>query len=105
MAGRVTVGIENSYARSDFSAALDELPVLPFWKILCDAASSGLTAFGKLVDATVLGPELIFDAVDDEFGVRERRRVRPFLHQAPDVVRVEMRDQNRADVGEVDRKS
>ena len=102
MAWRVAVGVEDSHARRDFSAALDQLPVLPFRKILGDAPTRRLAAFGQLVDAAIRRPEFVLDFVRDEFSVRERQRVGSFLHQAPDVVGVKMRDENGADVVVVD---
>src|ERR1700690_1088116 len=102
MAWRVAISVEDSDAWRDFSAAVDELPVLPFRKVLGDASPCGLAAFGQLVDAPGLSPELVLDAVRHKLGVGERWRVGPFLHQTPDVVRMEMRDEHGADVVAID---
>src|SRR5580700_7099825 len=62
MARCVAVSVKDSHAWRDFSAALDELPVLPFGKVFGDSPTCGLAAFGQLVDAPGLSPELILDA-------------------------------------------
>src|SRR3984957_21257547 len=102
MARRMAISVEDPDAWRDFGAALDELPVLPLREILGDAPPCGFAAFGQLVDAPILSPELVLDAVRHKLGVGECRRVGPLLHQTPDMVRMEMRDEHSADVVVID---
>ena len=75
MARRVAIRVEDPDAWRNFGAALDELPVLPFRKIFGDAAPCGLATFRQLVDAPILSPELVLDAVRHKLGIGECRRV------------------------------
>ena len=102
MSGRVAGHRDDTDARRDLGPVLDERPVLPGREDVCDPLRGGAAPFGKLLDAARVGPPVVFDRVHDELGVREDRRVGAPLHEAPDVIGVEMRDEDRADLRVVD---
>ena len=65
-------------------------------------AGGGPATFGQQLDPARVGPQVILDTVDDQFGLGKHGSVRAPLHEAPDMVRVEMRDQDRADLAAID---
>ena len=102
MAGRVAGRREQANAGSDFRAVVDQLPVFPGRKHGGDALAGGSAALRQLLDPARIGPPIVFRAVDDQFGVRENGGVGALLHQPPDVIGMEMRDENRADLSAID---
>src|ERR1700743_815613 len=102
MARCVSARCEESHAGSHFCIILDELPVLPRRKNLSDALARGAAAFRQFLDPTGLCPPLVFGTVDNQLGVGEDGSVGAFLHQPPDMIGMEMRDQDRADLVAVD---
>ena len=87
---------------SHFGVILNEFPVLPGRKNVGDALASGPAAFRQFLDPTRLRPPLVFHAVDDQLGIGEDGGVGAFFHQSPNMIGMEVRDQDRADLAAVD---
>ena len=102
MARRVAGRGDHAHAGRDFGVVFDEPPVLPAREDIGDALARRFARLGKFLDPAGLGPPVIFRAADDELGIREDGRVGALLHQAPDMVGMEMRDQDGADLRLVD---
>src|SRR3984885_15652752 len=105
MARRMSDRREEPDAARHFGVILDKLPVLPRRKNVSDTLAGRSAAFRQLLDAAGLRPPLVFRAIDDQFGVGEDGGIGAFLHQPPDMIGMEMRDQNRADLAAVDTAS
>jgi hypothetical protein len=75
MTGRVAARREEANARSDFRVILDQLPILPRWKYRGNALAGRSAALGQFLHPTRIRPPIVFDGVDDQFGIREGGRV------------------------------
>src|SRR6476661_7383895 len=102
MTRRVADRCEQPDAGSDLSVILDKPPVLPRREYIGDALAGGPAAFSQFLDPAGLRPPLVFSAVDDQFGIGKDGRVGALLHQSPDVIGMEVRDQDRTDLAAVD---
>src|SRR6476661_9337970 len=105
MAGGMAGRRKQADAGGYFRVVLDQLPVLPGRKHIADALAGGLAAFRQLFDAAGFGPPFVLGAADDQLGVGENGGVGALLHQAPDVVGMEMRDEDGADLAAIDPSS
>ena len=67
-----------------------------------DAPRQSLARLGQPVDHRRVGPELVFDVRDDDFGIGIDRLVGLLFHQPENVVGMEVRDQDGVDLGGID---
>src|SRR3954464_10859617 len=102
MAGRVTGSLEDLDPRSDLRATFNEPPVVPGRKDVGDALAGGPAALRQFLDATRFRPEPVLGTVHHQFSLWKHGVVCALLHQAPDMVRVEMRNQDCADLAAID---
>src|SRR5262245_17781388 len=102
MARRVAGRVDEADAGSDFRLARDLTDVLPGREYGLHPAREPSPRLGQTLDDRRVGPELVFDVRYDDFDVGEDRLVGVLLHQAEDVVGVEMGNQDGVDLGRID---
>src|SRR3954452_6997808 len=98
MARRMAKRFEDLNAGHDLSATFDKPPILPCGKDIGDALSCGAPALRQFLNSAWLRPEIVLRTVDHQLRLRKDGSIGSPLHQAPDMVRVEMRDEDCADL-------
>ena len=99
VAGRVAGRIDEADAGGNLLLAFDQLEILPGREHGVDARAERLAGLGQLLDPARLRPPFVLGGAHDQLGVGEHGRIGALLHQAEDVVGMEVRDQDGADLG------
>src|SRR4029078_11760234 len=98
MAWRVAGRYEETAAVPDLGLAFHLANIFPVRERRLDAPCQSFSCLREPIDHRRIRPEFVFRVGNDDLGVRVERLVRFFLHQAEDMVGMEMRDENGIDL-------
>ncbi len=102
MTRRMPGRIHKPNAGHHFRFTFDQPEILPVGEDRLNAGAERLARLGQLLHAPRFGPPTVLGGTNDQFSVGIVGGVSAFLHQAEDVVGMEVRDQHGADLGGID---